>query len=83
MEEKTESRIKALSPLARSTLSMMMTKCSSQKYLYREFIEGCFDGIMRSKSYKGCENEKDEVVDITIILLNNLCKSEETRLKNL
>lgn len=71
----TYSRVKALTSKGRSILVMMISRCSNQKYLYREMIEGCFDGIMRNPHYKGCEDEKDEIVDLTIIKLNELCKN--------
>jgi hypothetical protein len=71
----TSSRVNALTSKGRATLIMMISRCSTSKYLYRDMIEGCFDGIMRSPHYKGCEDEKDEIVDLTIIKLNELCKN--------
>ncbi len=68
------SRIESISPLGRSALATMLSTCSSCKYLYRHMIEGCFDSLIRNVEYRGCKGEKDEIVDLTIIKLNELCK---------
>lgn len=76
----TDEKIDQLSIIGQKILFKMVQKCSSSKYLYRPFVEGCYDGIIhqnRDLSHEKLTDDKNVLIDLTIELLNkykgNIC----------